>query len=126
MKIIGQCRVPFAIKGGGHAFNPGFSSTVGVHISMSRFQKVIYNRNKQSVDLGAGLIWDDAYKALEPYNVTVVGGRISGVGVAGLVLGGGYSWKSNQYGLSIDTVFEYEVSGEIIISSLPNGSANDG
>ena len=81
---------------------------------MSRFRKVVYNRNKQTVDLGAGLIWDDAYDALEPYNVSVVGGRISGVGVAGLLLGGGYSWKSNQYGLSIDTIIEYQVRSEII------------
>lgn len=125
MKLIGQHRVPFAIKGGGHALTPGFSSTVGIHISMSRFQKVIYHENNQTVDLGAGLIWDDAYKGLEPYNITVVGGRISGVGVAGLTLGGGYSWKSNQYGLTIDNIFEYEVSNETIISSLSNTCTND-
>lgn len=81
---------------------------------MSRFRKVVYHQNKQTVDLGAGLIWDDAFEALEPYNVSVVGGRVSGVGVAGLLLGGGYSWKSNQYGLSIDTIDGYEVSSEIL------------
>jgi FAD/FMN-containing dehydrogenase len=109
LKIIGQYRVPFAVKGGGHAANPGFSSTIGVHISMNRFEKVIYHSDNQTVDVGSGLIWDDVYEALEPYNVSVVGGRISGVGVAGLALGGGYSWKSNQYGLCIDNIFEYEV-----------------
>ena len=81
---------------------------------MSRFQNLIYDQSKQTVDLGAGLIWDDAYGALDPYNVTVVGGRINGVGVAGLVLGGGYSWKSNQYGLTIDTIVEYEVSSQMV------------
>ena len=126
MKIIGQYRVPFAIKGGGHTLNPGFSSTVGVLISMSRFQKVVYHRHKLTADLGAGLIWDDAYAALEPYDVTVVGGRIAGVGVAGLLLGGGYSWKSNQYGLSIDTISGYEVSSEIVMSRLFTTCANDG
>ena len=76
---------------------------------MRRFRNIVYHPNEQTVDVGSGLIWDDVYQALEPYNVTVVGGRISGVGVAGLTLGGGYSWKTNQYGLSSDNIVEYEV-----------------
>jgi FAD/FMN-containing dehydrogenase len=79
---------------------------------MRRFSKVIYHENNQTVDVGSGLIWDDVYRALEPYNVNVVGGRVSGVGVAGFTLGGGYSWKSNQFGLAIDNVLEYEVRTE--------------
>ncbi len=120
MKIIGQYRIPFGIKSGGHTLNPGFSSTTGVQISMSRFSNVTYHPNNQTVDVGSGLVWDDVYEALEPYNVSVLGGRVSGVGVGGLMLGGGYSWKSNQYGLCIDNVFEYEVRNKIISESLSN------
>lgn len=100
------------MKGGGHTLNPGFSSTTGVHIAMRRFRNVIYHANNQTVDVGAGLTWNEVYSALEPYNVSVVGGRVSGVGVAGFTLGGGYSWKSNQYGLAIDNVLGYEVRTE--------------
>jgi FAD/FMN-containing dehydrogenase len=42
------------------------------------------------------------------------------VGVAGWLLGGGYSLKSNQYCLGIDNVTEYEVvvpNGEIRIAT---------
>ncbi len=115
MKIIGQYRVPFGVEGGGHSLNPGFSGTTGVQIAMARFRKIIYHPNNQTVDIGAGLRWNDVYAALDPYNITVIGGRAVNVGVAGLILGGGYSWKSNQYGLSIDNVFEYEVRNKIII-----------
>ena len=111
---MGQYRIPFAIKGGGHTFNPGFSSTTGIHISMTRFRNVNYHSDNQTVDIGAGLVWDDVYNALEPFNVTVVGGRVASVGIGGLVLGGGYSWKSSQYGLSLDNVYEYEVRNKII------------
>ncbi len=113
MKLIGQYRVPFGVKGGGHSVNPGFSSTTGIQISMSRFGKVIYHSKNQTVDVGSGLLWNDVYEILDPENVTVIGGRVGSVGVAGLILGGGYSWKSNQYGLSIDHVFEYEVRNEL-------------
>ena len=33
--------------------------------------------------------------------------RIAGVG--GFALGGGWSWKSNQYGLTIDTITAFDV-----------------
>ncbi|CAF1545667.1 unnamed protein product [Rotaria magnacalcarata] len=126
MKIIRETQVPFAVKGGGHTLNPGFSSTTGIHIAMRRFDKVIYHANNQTVDVDSGLIWDDVYRALDPYNVSVVGGRVSGVGVAGFTLGGGYSWKSNQFGLAIDNVLGYElVSPNGTIVYVTNDSYSD-
>lgn len=109
LTILGKTRTPFAVKGGGHASNPNFSSTTGVHISMYRFSQVVYNPATQTAQIGAGLIWDEVYAALDPYGVNVLGGRVSGVGVAGLILGGGYSWKTNQYGMTVDTVTAYEL-----------------
>lgn len=61
------------------------------------------------------MIWDDVYTVLEPHNVNIVGGRVSGVGVAGFTLGGGYSWKTNQHGLTLDTVQAFGLV-------LPNGT----
>ena len=69
--------------------NPGFSSSTGVQIAMSRFNGVDFNAEAGTVTVGSGLIWDDVYAALAPHNMTVVGGRVPGVGVAGLSLGGG-------------------------------------
>ena len=56
---------------------------------MSAFSQVNYDASSQTAQVGAGLIWDDVYAALAPYSVNVVGGRVSGVGVAGFTLGGG-------------------------------------
>ena len=69
--------------------NPGFSSTNGVQIGMSQFLDIQYSPELQTVTVGAGLTWDEVYAALEPHEVTVVGGRIAGIGVAGFTLGGG-------------------------------------
>jgi FAD/FMN-containing dehydrogenase len=49
------------------------------------------------------------YEALDGTGLNVVGGRVSGVGVAGFTLGGGYSWKTNQYGLTIDNIESFEL-----------------
>lgn len=82
-------RTPFAVKGGGHATNPGSSSTMGVQIAMTRFNQVVVNKAASTVEVGAGLIWDDVYQALDGTGLNIVGGRVSGVGVAGFTLGGG-------------------------------------
>lgn len=51
--------------------------------------EVDQNSEAQTVTIGAGLIWDDVYAALDSYGVNVVGGRELGVGVARSTLGGG-------------------------------------
>ncbi|TEB23056.1 FAD-binding domain-containing protein [Coprinellus micaceus] len=116
LKIVAKTRTPFAVQGAGHATNRGFSSTEGVHISTQGFTSVEYNDTKKTVTFGAGLTWDKVYEALEPHGVNVAGGRAPGVGVGGLILGGGYSWHTNQYGLTIDTVEAFELV-------KPNGEA---
>jgi len=102
---------------------------------MARFKDIKVDTAAATVEVGAGLTWDQVYAALEPYNVTVIGGRTPGIGVAGLTLGGGesllssdvprgamkrryhegYSWKSSQYGLTVDDIVGYELV-------LPNGT----
>ncbi|KAL7284766.1 hypothetical protein ACG7TL_002073 [Trametes sanguinea] len=109
LRIVGTNKTPFAVKGGGHAMNPHYSSTTGVQISMARFNEVNYDANANTAQVGAGLIWDDVYAALEPHAAGAVGGRVSGIGVAGFSLGGGYSWKTNQYGLAIDNLSGLEI-----------------
>ncbi|KAI9449094.1 FAD dependent oxidoreductase [Lactarius psammicola] len=115
LRIIGSTRTPFAVKGGGHTANPGFSSTRGVQISLARFDKITVNSITGTVEFGPGLTWDQVYAALDPTGVNVIGGRVPGVGVAGVTLGGGFSYKSNEYGLSVDNVVSYDLV-------LPNGT----
>jgi hypothetical protein len=108
-------QTPFAVKSGGHSANPGFSSTPGVQIALFSFSDIVYDPNSQTAAIGMGLIWDDVYSELEQYNMTVVGAKTTGVGVGGIVLGGGYSYLSNQYGLSVDNVVSFELV-------MPNGT----
>ena len=53
------------------------------------FKDVTYDPKTQTAVIGAGNIWDDVYKFLNPQGVNVLGGRVSGIGVAGFTLGGG-------------------------------------
>ncbi len=56
---------------------------------MTRFNEVIYDSSTETVKIGPGLRFEDVYDTLAPYNRSITGGRISGIGVGGLLLGGG-------------------------------------
>lgn len=64
---------------------------------MTKFSDVVYDANSGTAEVGAGLVWDDVYDALDQYNVNVVGGRVPGVGVAGFTLGGGTGINSFNF-----------------------------
>ncbi|VUC30967.1 unnamed protein product [Clonostachys rosea] len=106
--VTSWCR--FAVKGGGHSTNFDASNSAGgVTIDLHNMNHVKLSDDHTRADLGPGLVLVEAYRALEPYNLTFVGGRVADVGLPGFTLGGGISNLSPQYGLAVDNVFEYEV-----------------
>ena len=56
---------------------------------MSRFNSTTFDPETNLATIGTGQIYDEVYLKLEPYNVSVPGARIAGVGVGGFTLGGG-------------------------------------
>ncbi|KAJ7349828.1 FAD-binding domain-containing protein [Mycena albidolilacea] len=116
LKTVSATRTPFAVKGGGHTSNNGFSSTTGVHISLAQFNYTKLDTEAQTVAVGAGTKWISVYTALNGTGFNVVGGRNPAVGVGGFTLGGGYSWKTNAHGLAIDNLLKVNIV-------LPNGTA---
>lgn len=71
-----QCN--FAVKGGGHAAFAGASSIEdGITVSMENFNQVVVAADKKTVDIGPGLKWIDVYNAIEKYDLSVAGGRVS-------------------------------------------------
>ena len=68
---------------------------------MTRFNDTKVNFTSGTVDVGAGLTWGKVYGVLAPTGVNVVGGRVPGVGVAGLTLGGGECTPSLESSISL-------------------------
>ena len=63
---------------------------------MARFREIVIHEDAGIVDIGAGLTWTEVYEYLVPKGLNVVGGRLNGVGVAGLTLGGGERYSHHQ------------------------------
>lgn len=90
---------------------PGYANTNGgVLIGLTNLNQLQLSADKSYVSVGPGNRWEDVYNYLEPYRLVALGGRVGNVGVPGLLLGGGISFYSNQYGFSANNVIAYEVS----------------
>lgn len=81
----------FSVRSGGHSPVVGASNDInGVTIDLRYLNTLTLDVNKSVVSVGGGVIWDDIYSKLDPLNLTVVGGRVSGIGVGGFLTGGTY------------------------------------
>jgi FAD/FMN-containing dehydrogenase len=121
IKSLTALQSPFSVKAGGHtAFAGGSNVDQGVTIDLMYMDEITVNSDSQAVSVGAGGRWIQVTEALDPLGLSVVGGRVADVGVAGLLLGGGISYFSGSRGWACDNVQNYEVvlsSGEIANAS---------
>ncbi|KAK8030083.1 oxidoreductase FAD-binding protein [Apiospora rasikravindrae] len=108
----------FAIRSGGHTSWAGASNIAGgVTLDLSGLNTVDLAQDGTSVRVGTGATWDTVYQKLDPLGRTVAGGRVAGVGVGGLTLGGGVSHLSPQHGWTCDTVLNFQIvlsDGEVV------------
>jgi FAD/FMN-containing dehydrogenase len=112
VKKLLSLNTPFAIRGGGHMPITGAANinSSGVLISNFGLKQLSVSADKTTVNVGPGNVWDDVYKFLEEYGLSVVGGRLGPIGVPGLVLGGGVSFFSSEYGWASANVASFTVS----------------
>ncbi|KAH6660933.1 FAD binding domain-containing protein [Truncatella angustata] len=130
----------FAVRGGGHMGIKGANNIDdGFLVVLSNLTTFELSTDKSTLTLGPGYKWGTVYSELASYDLAVSGGRLSPVGVPGLLLAGGVNFYGNQHGWSADNVLSYEVvlaNGTIVTASdsenndlfwaLKGGSSNFG
>lgn len=121
IKTLTSLNESFTVRAGGHtAFQGASNIGDGVTIDLIYLNSVIVSPDKTTVSVGAGNRWINVSQVLDPLGLAVVGGRVSDVGVSGLVLGGGISYFSGSRGWACDNVRNYEVvlsSGRVVNAS---------
>ncbi|KAH7385045.1 hypothetical protein BKA64DRAFT_156473 [Cadophora sp. MPI-SDFR-AT-0126] len=126
VSVLGKSSGSFAVRGGGHMGIAGANNIDnGVLMVMSKLTTLSLSSDKSVLSVGPSYRWGEVYKFLADYDLTVPGGRLSPVGVPGLLLAGGINFYGNQVGFSADNVIQYEVvlaSGNIIYASKTNNS----
>ncbi|KAF3939063.1 hypothetical protein ABW19_dt0208602 [Dactylella cylindrospora] len=98
----------FGIVGGGHSALKGWGNAEdGVLIILAGLTGVKFKTGSAVVPTGER--WGSVFTQMDNKNVMALGGRMSTVGVPGLVLGGGISYLSNKYGFVCDQVKSFEI-----------------
>jgi FAD/FMN-containing dehydrogenase len=98
-----------AVRGGGH--NVAGNGTVddGIVLGLGDLRDVRVDAGRATVTVAPGATLADVDRATEPAGLIVPLGVVSGTGVAGLTLGGGFGWLTRQHGLTIDSLLSADV-----------------
>lgn len=115
-----QCK--FAVKGGGHAaFGGGSSVQGGITIDLQNLKSITVNADKTVIQVGAGNRWINVYEYLTPKNLSVIGGRVSDIGVSGLTLGGRMLQPIRSFSYRLQVVYPTSLdamAGLVIMSRI--------
>lgn len=109
MRSVFRHKAPYAVRAGGHTGMGGWDSVDGgVLLDFSLMRDFSYSASAGTVSVGPGLRWGEVYNMSEAYGVAPMGGRVYHVGT-GLVLGGGLSLLSPQYGYACDGLVSADI-----------------
>ncbi len=106
LKFAIEHNAPFTVKGGGHSAAGYCLNDGGVVMDMRYLNAISFDPKKPSVKIQMGVIWFDVYKFLADGGTGLipVGGGCPTVAPPGFMLGGGYSFVSRTYGMSVDSL----------------------
>ena len=86
----------FAIRGGGHTLWTGAANIQGgVTVDMRSMKSLVLSDDHKVASVGGGAQYSDLYPQLDPHNLTIMGGRVPGIGVGGFSTGGKYHDRPN-------------------------------
>lgn len=100
--------IAIAVRGGGHSFE-GLSTAADLVIDMHRMNRVSLDRDRLTATVEAGATQGRIYDRLAPVGFGFPGGSCPDVGIAGVVLGGGYGLFSRAWGLAADNLLAADI-----------------
>lgn len=102
--------VPVRARSGRHSYEDYSVLNGGVVIDVSPLHQVELDKAHLTARIGAGANLGQVYDGLWNQGMTTIpGGGCTGVGIAGLTLGGGFGLLTRLFGLTCDSVLELEM-----------------
>ncbi|HEV8695911.1 MAG TPA: FAD-dependent oxidoreductase, partial [Lysobacter sp.] len=118
------------VKGGGHSASGYCLNTGGVVLDLSLMTAISLDESRQQVTVQMGARWHDVYVFLidSGTGLIPIGGGCPTVGIPGFMQGGGFSFVSRSYGMSIDNLVSMTlvtVDGKVHTLSADSTSTED-
>ncbi|HEY0142089.1 MAG TPA: FAD-binding oxidoreductase [Thermoanaerobaculia bacterium] len=120
----------FTVRGGGHSAAGYCLNQGGMVIDLSRMTAKRFDAQRGTIWCETGNLWRDIYIYLQNTNTGYIpiGGGCPTVGIPGFMLGGGLSFVSRSYGLSVDNLNSIDIvtpDGELRRISAESESQRD-
>jgi FAD/FMN-containing dehydrogenase len=109
VRFVREHGLDLALRGGGH--NVAGHGTVddGLVLDLADLHAVAVDPTAATVRVEGGATLAQIDAATEPHGLVVATGVVSGTGIAGLTLGGGFGWLTRPYGLAADNLVSVEL-----------------
>jgi FAD/FMN-containing dehydrogenase len=109
VRFAAEHRLLLGVKGGGHNIAGTGLAPGGLTLDMSRMRQVTVDPAAMRAHAGAGCLLRDVDTATQAHGLATPLGFISGVGIAGLTLGGGLGYLTRRFGWTVDNLDEVEI-----------------
>ncbi|MEA2399211.1 MAG: hypothetical protein QOK25_2767 [Thermoleophilaceae bacterium] len=101
--------LPLSVYGGGHGVTGSAVVDAGVCIDLRGMKGIDVDPEARTVRAEGGLTWGELDAATQEHGLAVTGGRVSGTGLGGLILGSGSGWLERKLGFVCDNLVAAEV-----------------
>jgi hypothetical protein len=92
-----------AVRGGGHS-PMGWGISSGLVIDLAGLNRVTIDPARRTARIDAGVLTSDVMRLAGRYGLAPILGQCTGVGAAGVTLGGGLGWLSGLHGAACDNL----------------------
>jgi FAD/FMN-containing dehydrogenase len=101
--------LPLSVLVGGNDWVGRSLRDAGLVIDLAEMRQVVVSPQLQVATVEGGATAGDVVAAAQPHGLTAATGTTSGVGMAGLTLGGGYGPLNGRFGLALDNLLSADV-----------------
>jgi FAD/FMN-containing dehydrogenase len=120
VRIARERDVPLAVRAGGHGVTGPGTCDGGLVIDLRPMRDVAVQASAFRARVGGGATCGDLDRATGAAGLAATSAIVSSVGVAGLMLGGGFGWLSRAFGLTADHLISASVvmaDGRLVTAS---------
>lgn len=109
VKFAREHNLLVSVRGGGHSVSGKAVCDGGLMIDLSAMKSIRVDPVGLTARAEPGVLWQEFDRETQAFGLATPGGTVGTTGIAGLTLGGGQSWLTGKYGLTLDNLISADI-----------------